>query len=191
MNPRPALSRLSRPSMNPRPALSRLWRRLWILVLPCHGYGGVCESLSCPVVAIEAICELLPCFELATEAINEPSFAHVTAYKLLSCPESTEEAGCELPVPSVTTEGVMGELPDCCVAPLGAVCELLTLPVMNSETINAPHVCPVSTYESEFACSVVTNTLDLEVSVCPVLTRESVFELSVLPVSVTKLSTPA
>ncbi len=113
----------------------------------------------------------------------------------------------------------MGELPDCCVAPLGAVCELLTLPVMNSETINAPRiypvspviaketiseqsVCPrpvndllsvrpVSTYESEFACSVVTNTPDLELSVCPILTRESVFELSVLPVSVTKLSTPA
>ncbi len=28
------------PSMNPRPALSRLWRPSMILVLPCHGYGG-------------------------------------------------------------------------------------------------------------------------------------------------------
>ncbi len=25
----------------------------------------------------------------------------------------------------------MGELPDCCIEPLGAVCELLALPVMN------------------------------------------------------------
>ncbi len=48
-----------------------------------------------PATAIEAICELLPCFELVTEANNEPSFAHVTAYELLSCSESAEEAGCE------------------------------------------------------------------------------------------------
>ncbi len=111
---------------------------------PVTAMEAVCESLSCPVVAMEAICELLPCFELTTEAINEPSFAHVTAYELLSCPESAEEAGYELPVPSVTTEEVMGELPYCCIAPLGPVRELLTLPVMNSEIINAPHICPVN-----------------------------------------------
>ncbi len=52
-------------------------------------------------------------------------------YESLSCPVMAMEAGCELPVPSLTTERVMGELPDCCVAPLGAVCELLTVPVMN------------------------------------------------------------
>ncbi len=77
------------------------------LSCPVTAMEAFCESLSCPVTAMEAICELLPCFELATEAINEHSFAHVTAYELSSCPESAEEAGYELPVPSVTTEEVM------------------------------------------------------------------------------------
>ncbi len=63
---------------------------------------STCESLSCPVTAIEAACELPPC--------------PVTAYELWSCPESSEEAAFELPVPSVTTEEAIGELPDCCVA---------------------------------------------------------------------------
>ncbi len=111
---------------------------------PVTAMEAIYESLSCPVAAIEAICELLPCFELTTEAINEPSFAHVTAYEPLSCPDPAKEADFELPVLSVTTEEVMCELHDCCVAPLGAVCELLTLPVMKSETINALYVCPVT-----------------------------------------------
>ncbi len=104
---------------------------------PVTAVDAICELSSCPVTAVDAICELLPCLELATEANNEPSFAHVTAYELLSCRYPAEEAAFELPVPSVTTEAVIGEFPDSCVAPLGAICELLTLPVMNSGTINA------------------------------------------------------
>ncbi len=45
--------------------------------------------------------------------------------QLLSCPDPAEEAALELPVPSVTTEEVMGELPDCCIAPLEVIRELL------------------------------------------------------------------
>lgn len=44
--------------------------------------------------------------------------------------------------------------------------------------------CLSSTYESEFAFSVVTNTLDFELSVCAVSTNESDFELSADLVSV-------
>ncbi len=121
-----------------------------------------CESSSCPVTAMEAIYESLSCPVAATEAINELSFAHVTAYEPLSCPDPAKEADFELPVPSVTTEEVMCELHDCCVAPLGAVRELLTLPVMKSETINALYVCPVT----------------------PVIAKETINELSTHPVSV-------
>ncbi len=109
--------------------------------------------------------------------MNRPLPMSQPVYVLLSCPELATEASCELPVPSFTTEGVMGELPDCCIESLGAVRELLALPVMNPETVNAPHicpvnpviakeniselsVCPVSTNESEFACSVVANAPD-------------------------------
>ncbi len=49
------------------------------------------ELSSCPVPAKEAICESSSC-----PANNEPSFAHVTAYELLSCPESAEVVGYEL-----------------------------------------------------------------------------------------------
>ncbi len=138
---------------------------------------------------MEAIYESLSCPVAATEAINEPSFAHVTAYELLSCPDPAKEADFELPVPSVTTEEVMCELHDCCVAPLGAVRELLTLPVMKSETINALYVCPVLTKEPDFELSASPGSVT-EMSVSPVSINESVFELSVLPASVNELSAP-
>ncbi len=83
---------------------------------PVTAVDAICELSSCPVTAVDAICELLPCLELDTEANNEPSFAHVTAYELLSCRYPAEEAAFELPVPSVTTEAVIGEFPDSCVA---------------------------------------------------------------------------
>ncbi len=159
---------------------------------PVTAMEAVCESLSCPVVAMEAICELLPCFELATEAINEPSFAHVTAYELLSCPESAEEAGYELPVPSVTTEEVMGELPYCCIAPLGPVRELLILPVMNSEIINAPHICPVNpitameAVDKPSVSSVSVNKFPFELSVCLAPT-ESDCEIFACLISLTEM----
>ncbi len=62
-----------------------------------------------PEVSVVSTCESLSC--------------PVTAYELWSCPESAEEAAFELPVPSVTTEEAIGELPDCCVAPIGAIYE--------------------------------------------------------------------
>ncbi len=159
---------------------------------PVTAMEAVCESLSCPVVAMEAICELLPCFELATEAINEPSFAHVTAYELLFCPESAEEAAYELPFPSVTTEEVMGELPYCCIAPLGPIRELLTLPVMNSEIINAPHICPdnpitaMEAINKPSVSSVSVNKFPFELSVCLAPT-ESDCEIFACLISLTEM----
>ncbi len=156
------------------------------LSCPVTAMVAVCESLSCPVTAMEAICELLPCFELATEAINEPSLAHVTAYELSSCPESAVDAGYELPVPSVTTEEVMGELPYCCIAPLGPVRELLTLPVMNSEIINAPHICPVNPITAMEALNKLSVCLaptesDCEMFASPVSASAPGFDLSAGP----------
>ncbi len=76
------------------------------LVLPCHGYGGICESLSCPVTlwrpsvnprpalsrlwrpsessscpvtAMEAVCESSSCPVTAMEAVCESSSCPVTA----------------------------------------------------------------------------------------------------------------
>ncbi len=166
---------------------------------PVTDKEAVCELLLCPVTAKEAVCELSPCpvtameavfessscsitameavCELATEAINEPSLAHVTAsYVLLSCPELATEASCELPVPSFTTEGVMGELPDCCIESLGAVHELLALPVMNPETINTLHVCPVT--------PVISKELTYELPSHPVSVSERVDECFVFPATV-------
>ncbi len=55
------------------------------------------------------------------------------------------------------------------VAPLGAVRELLTLPVMKSETINALYVCPVT--------PVITKETINEQSTHPVSVKESKFKL--------------
>ncbi len=71
----------------------------------------------------------------------------------------------------------MGELPYCCIAPLGPVRELLTLPVMNSEIINAPHICPVNPITAMEALnkpsvsSVSVNKFPFELSVCLALTE--------------------
>ncbi len=106
---------------------------------------------------------------------------------LLSCPELATEASCELPVPSFTTEGVMGELPDCCIESLGAVCELLALPVMNPETVNAPHICPVNPVIAKdnisklSSCPVPINESNFELPVCPVTVNESGLKLSSCP----------
>ncbi len=151
---------------------------------PVTAMEAVYESSSCPVTAMEAVYESLSCPVAATEAINELSFAHVTAYEPLSCPDPAKEADFELPVPSVTTEEVMCELHDCCVAPLGAVCELLTLPVMKSETINALYVCPVTpVIAKETINELSTHPVSVKESkfklyVCPVLTKEPDLELS-------------
>ncbi len=168
------------------------------LSCPSMAMEAVDDSSSCPVAAIKAICEPWLRPELTTEVINEPPFAHATAYQLLTCPESAEEAGCVFPVPSVTAEGVMGELPDCYVAPLGAACELLPPPVINTEIINAPQSCPVyliTTMKSSnepSVCSVIPVIVkknNSKQSVRPRPVKE--LSLSVLPVSVTNLSTPA
>ncbi len=50
-------------------------------------------------------------------------------------------------------------------------------------------VCPVSTYEAEFACSIAINILDCELSGCPVSTNESDCELSASLVFPTEMST--
>ncbi len=145
------------------------------LSCPSMAMEAVDDSSSCPVAAIKAICEPWLRPELTTEVINEPPFAHATAYQLLTCPESAEEAGCVFPVPSVTTEGVTGELPDCYIAPLGAACELLPPPVINSEIINAPQssVYLITTMKSSNEPSVC--------SVIPVIVKKNNSKLPWLP----------
>ncbi len=117
--------------MNPHPALSRLWRLSIILVLPCHSYEAVCEPSS-------SVCESSSSPESDTEV----------AYELFSCPHPAEEATYEFSVLSVTAKDAVRKLHDCpvtnelTICPSSLVtakkvtCELLILPVMNSETMN-------------------------------------------------------
>ncbi len=51
-------------------------------------------------------------------------------------------------------------------------------PVIAKDNISELSVCPVSTNESEFACSVVTNAPNFELPVCPVTVNESGLKLS-------------
>ncbi len=60
--------------------------------------------------------------------------------------------------------------------------ELLTLSVMNSESINALYVCHLSTKEPDFKMSLGPVPVT-EMSVSPVSLNESVFELSILSVT--------
>ncbi len=156
--PAPAMEAVYDLSPCPAQAMEAVYESL---SCPVTAMEAVYESLSCPVTTIEAICELLPCFELATEANNEPPLAHVTAsYVLLSCPESAKEASCELPVPSFTTERVMGERLDCCVV---------------------PHVCPAS--------PITAMESFYEPSVYLVIAKESISEQSVSPTTLKKANT--
>ncbi len=74
------------------------------------------ESLSCPVMAMEAICESLSCPVTAMEAV----------YESLSCPVTAMEAVCEsLSCPVTAMEAVCESL-SCPATAMEAVCESLS-----------------------------------------------------------------
>ncbi len=145
---------------------------------PITAMEAICDSSSCPVTDMEAVCESSSCSVTATEA----------AFENLPCSEPAEEAISELSRSSEPAMVADCELSVLLVSVKESKPELFDL---SSESINAPHicplpvnefnpelsVCPVSTYESEFACSVFTNALDFELFVCPVSMNEPDCEL--------------
>ncbi len=109
----------------------------------------------------------------------EPCVCPISNYESVFCPTSP-----------VTTPETLPELSpgsSSLVTAQRPAIELLTLFVMDSETINALSVCPVSTKDPDFELSASPGSAT-EMSVSPASLNES-FELSVLPVSVNELST--
>ncbi len=153
------------------------------------------ELLSCSELAKEAISEFSSCaepamvsgFELSVLPVSvkesefelfvgpdliivsdvEPYVCPISIYEFVFCPTSpvtTPETFPELPVGSSSL--VTAQKP---------AFELLTLHVMNSETINALYVCPVT--------PVIAKETINELSTYPVSVKKSNFEPNVCPVS--------
>ncbi len=93
---------------------------------PFTAIETVCEALFCPVTAMDAVCDLLPCSEPAMEA----------CYEVLSCPDPTEEATSELSASSASLEDAGCEISDCFAAPIVAICESSSLPVMAMDALS-------------------------------------------------------
>ncbi len=112
---------------------------------PVTAMEAVYESSSCPVTAMKAVCE--PSSSVC-ESSSSPESDTEIAYELFSCPHPAEEATYEFSVLSVTAKDAVRKLHDCpvtnelTICPSSLVtakkvtCELLILPVMNSETMN-------------------------------------------------------
>ncbi len=197
MSPRPALSRLWRPSINPRPALSRLRRPsinfLVVLSQPQRPLLNLCpvpnrprrpslkyhcselakvadfelsirlvssnvsgvELSVLPVSIKESKLELSVCLNAVVESEFEsvgPDLSNMSNVEPCVCPISIYES-VFCPTSPVTTPETLPELSpgsSSLVTAQGPAVELLTLFVMDSETINALSVCPVSTKEPDF-----------------------------------------
>ncbi len=142
---------------------------------------AVPELSPCPVMAMEVICELSACpvlscaepvsgFELSVlpVSIKESEFELFVGPDLIIVSD-VEQYGCPIsiyesvfcPTSPFTTPEIFPELPvgsSSLVTAQKPMFELLTLPVMNSETINALYVCPVT----------------------PVIAQETINELTIL-----------
>ncbi len=72
------------------------------LLCPVTAMEAVCDSLSCPVTAMEAVCESLSCPVTAMEAVCEPLSCPVTAtevaFEHMLCSEPANVSNSELPV---------------------------------------------------------------------------------------------
>ncbi len=112
------------------------------LLCPVTAMEAVCDSLSCAVTAMEAVCESLSCLVTAMEAICESLSCPVTAMEAvcepLSCPVTATEVAFEHMLCSEPANVSDSELP---VSVKEYTPELST---MNSETVNAPPVLSVS-----------------------------------------------
>ncbi len=186
---------------------------------PVMAMEVICELSACPVAARRAISELSSCaepvsgFELSVlpVSIKESEFELFVGPDLIIVSD-VEQYGCPIsiyesvfcPTSPFTTPEIFPELPvgsSSLVTAQKPMFELLTLPVMNSETINALYVCPVtpviaqetinelsnypvSVKKSSFRSPVLTKEPDFELSVDPVSVNEPEFELSACPISV-------
>ncbi len=72
------------------------------LLCPVTAMEAICDSLSCPVTAMEAVCESLSCPVTAMEAVCEPLSCPVTAtevaFEHMLCSEPANVSNSELPV---------------------------------------------------------------------------------------------
>ncbi len=129
---------------------------------PVMAMEAICELSACPVAARRAISELSSCaepvsvFELSVlpvsikesefELFVGPDLINVSDVEKYVCPISIYET-VFCPTSPVTTSEIFPELPvgsSSLVTAPKPTFEHLTLPVMNSETINAIYVCPVT-----------------------------------------------
>ncbi len=140
---------------------------------------SVCESLSCPVTAMEAVCDSSFCPVMAMEAVCDsssyPVMATEAALEHLSCSEPAEKAISEL---SPHSETAMVSDFELSVLPVSVKESKPELLVSNLETINTPHICPVNPVSAKE----IINEPEGELSACPVLVKEHDFELSSCPI---------
>ncbi len=149
------------------------------IFLPVSIKESKLELSVCLNAVIESEFELSVGPDLSIVSDVEPCVCPISIYESVFCPTSPVTTPETLPELSVGSSSL--------VTAQGPAVELLTLSVMNSETINALYVCPISTKEPDFELSASPGSVT-EMSVSPVSLNESVFELSVLPVSVNELS---
>ncbi len=162
-----------------------------------------CESLFCPVTAMEAVNESSSCPVTAMEAVCESLFCPVTAteaaFEHMPCSEPANVSDSELLVPvkeytpelSVMDSETRNALYVCPVNPvttIETIHELSFSPVPKKR----PVTCPISTVvssESNIELPVLSpetiNTLHV-CPVTPVISKELTYELSSRPVSVSE-----
>ncbi len=159
------------------------------LFCPVTAMEAVNESSSCPVTAMEAVCESLSCPVTGTEA----------AFEHMPCSEPANVSDSELPVPvkeytpelSVMDSETRNALYVC---PVNPVTTIETIHELSSSPVpkKRPVTCPISTVvssESNIELPVLSpetiNTLHV-CPVTPVISKELTYELSSRPVSVSE-----
>ncbi len=159
------------------------------LFCPVTAMEAVNESSSCPVTTMEAVCESLSCPVTATEA----------AFEHMPCSEPANVSDSKLPVPvkeytpelSVMDSETRNALYVCPVNPvitIETIHELSSSPVPKKRPVTCP-ICTVVSSESNIELPVLNpetiNTLHV-CPVTPVISKELTYELSSRPVSVSK-----
>ncbi len=139
---------------------------------------AVCDPSFCPVTAMEAVCDSSSYPVTATEAdlehLSRSELAEKSISGLSPCSETAMMSDFEL---SVLPFSVKESKPE--------------LSVLNLETINAPHICPVNPVSAkeiineQSVCPLPVNELDLVTETG----QMDEYELAVYPASVTEMST--